>query len=170
MSQAIINTPELPTGGIASPLKSGWTAVIAGVVIAGFLGYGAALVATGHLPWIDHQVETPLAAEATPAARSGVVSSGVVDPFEAQVATAAAQAVVGVVDGTSREAVTQSALNPFELRTASLGSSSAAASGGSLAHGVLDPFELRSDTEHRPNTGSPATPRSGTDYPRQAFE
>ncbi len=219
MSQAIINTPGVPSGESFSPSKSHWAAVIVGVAIASVLGYGSALVATGHLPWVGHQVEIPLTAEATPAAQAGVVSSGVVDgPFETNIATAAAPAAAGVVDGMSREMVTHSALDAFELRSAlaaiEVGSGSIAphsaldgfelrsalaaievgsgsivphsaldgfelrsalaaievGSGSIVPHSALDPSELRNDMESGTDTGSGAIQRSGTGYPRPAFE
>ncbi len=168
MSQAIINTPGVPSGESFSPAKSHWAAVIVGVAIASVLGYGSALVATGHLPWVGHQVEIPLTAEAPPAAQAGVVSSGVVDPSEAQVATAAAPAAVGVVDGMSREMVTHSALDAFELRSAL--AAIEVGSGSIAPHSALDPFELRNGIEFGRNPGSPEPPMSGTGNPRPAFE
>jgi len=166
MSQAI-NTGAIPTRGIAPTSRIRHTAIIVGVAIAGLLGYAAALVATGHLPWIDHQAATPLAIEATPGTRSDAVGSGVVDPFEAQFATGAAQATLGLVGGTSLEAVTHSALNPFELRSASVAIETS--SGSIVLHSALNPFELLNDVEPATDTGPPAIPRSGTGYPRPAF-
>ena len=148
MSQTM-NTAGAPTGEITPPSSSRWLAIIAGVAVASVLGYGAALVATGHVPWVEHAASAPVAAVATPEVQSGAVNSGTVDPFEAQLVSPQVQAAVGAESGSAAGsgAVSSGTVDPFEAQFASPQLQSlVGASASSLAmvdHSALDPIETR---------------------------
>ncbi len=100
MSQSMDMTAG-PLGDIAPPSNNRWWVIAAGVGVAVVLGYGAALIATGHLPGTDHTVAAPVAAVVAPQLQDGAVSSGTVDPFEAQVASPQTQAAAGQLSSPS---------------------------------------------------------------------
>lgn len=148
MSQTM-NTAGAPTGEITPPSSSRWLAVIASVAVAGVLGYGAALVATGHVPWVEHTASAPVAAVATPEVQGKAVNSGTVDPFEAQLVSPQVQAAVGAEpeSATVSEPMSSGTLDPFEAQFASPQLHSLVGAGSSsravVNHSALDPFETR---------------------------
>ena len=84
-----MNTTAGPVGSAALPSNNRWWAIAASIGLAAVLGYGAALVATDHLPGATHTAAAPVAAVATPqvesiagsddlATRSATGSSGVI--------------------------------------------------------------------------------------------
>lgn len=152
MSQSM-NTTAGPVGELAPPSKSRWWAIAVGIGVAAILGYGAALIATDHLPGSDHLVAGPTAAVATPQVESGAVaqSNAGADDLATRSAAGATGAVgasgvvarsyAGADDLATRSPVTaQSYAGADDLATrAAVGTS------GIVIHSALDPFEERSD-------------------------
>ena len=106
MSQSM-NTTAGSVGVVAPPSSNRWWAIAAGIGLAAVLGYGAALIATDHLPGTTHTVAAPVAAQAspvvTPPVDSRALRSNAVHPWEAQSASPQTQAAVGATDLSPQE-------------------------------------------------------------------
>jgi hypothetical protein len=120
MSQNM-NVATAPVGTSVQPPAARWWAAIVGVAVAAVLGYGAAMVVTGHVPWVEHSAATVEAA--------GVAEA---QPAPAVANAAGDDALVG------SRATTRSASDEA-LQRVTAGSVSA----GSVNHGAVDPFETR---------------------------
>ena len=94
-----------PVGDIAPPSNNRWWAIAAGIGLAAVLGYGAALVATDHLPGTGPSVAAPMAAVATPQVENEAVAQSALDPLDEPLVPSQTQAAVGAGGGLSQQEV-----------------------------------------------------------------
>ena len=174
MSQTM-NAATVPVGTSVQPSATRWWAAIIGVAVAGLLGYGAAMVVTGHVPWVEHSATTVEAvgvAEVQPTpAVANAAGDDALTGSRATTQSASDEALQRVTAGSvSAGSANVGTVDPFEAQLVSpqlqaavgaaggeglisrrLATQSASdealrrATAGSVNHGTVDPFETRSE-------------------------